>query len=49
MTAIIYYLEADSRTIYSLLFSGPRDDIQRLYDEADAIARSFRLKKFTRS
>jgi hypothetical protein len=48
MTAIIYYLEADNRTIYSLLFRGPRDDIQRLQDEADAIARSFRLKRFTR-
>jgi hypothetical protein len=48
MTAIIYYLEADTRTIYSLLFRGPRDDIQRLHDEADAIARSFRLKRFTR-
>ena len=44
MTAIIYYLEADSRTIYSLLFTGPRDEIQRLQNEADAIARSFRLK-----
>jgi hypothetical protein len=49
MTAIIYYLEADTRTIYSLLFRGPRDDIQRLHGEADAIARSFRLKRFTRS
>jgi len=48
MTAIIYYLEADSRTIYSLLFRGLRDDIQRLNDEADAIARSFRLKRSAR-
>ena len=45
MTALIYYLEADNRTIYSLLFRGTRDEMQRLHDQSDSIARSFRLKK----
>ena len=44
MTALVYYLEADNRTIYSLLFSGTRDEILRLLTQADSIARSFRLK-----
>lgn len=44
MTALVYYLEADNRTIYSLLFSGTRDEILRLLIQADSIARSFRLK-----
>lgn len=45
MIALVYYLEADNRTIYSLLFTGTRDELQGLLDEADSIARSFRLKK----
>jgi hypothetical protein len=44
MAALVYYLEADSRTIYSLLFRGPRDELQRLSNQTDSIARSFRLK-----
>jgi hypothetical protein len=44
MGAIIYYLEADNRTIYSLLFRGPRDELQSLGNQTDSIARSFRLK-----
>jgi hypothetical protein len=43
-TAIIYYLEADKRTIYSLLFRGRRDEIQSLQNQADSIAGSFHLK-----
>jgi hypothetical protein len=45
MGALIYYLEADNRTIYSLLFTGPPDALQSHLDQIDSIARSFRLKK----
>lgn len=45
MAALAYYFEADSRTIYSLLFTGTRDELQGLRDQTDSIARSFRLKK----
>lgn len=48
VSAIIYYLEADNRTIYSLLFTGPRDDLQSLGDQTDSIARSFRMKNSRR-
>ena len=48
MTAVIYYLEADNRIIYSLRFTGTRDDMQRLNDQAESIARSFGLKKSRR-
>lgn len=47
MTAVIYYLEADNRTIFSLLFRGPRDGMENLRNQADSIARSFRLKRST--
>lgn len=49
MNARIYYLEADNRTIYSLLFTGPRDELERLGDQTESIARSFRLKNVRRS
>lgn len=49
MSARIYYLEADNRTIYSLLFTGPRDELQRLGSQTESIARSFRLKTVRRS
>ena len=49
MSARIYYLEADTRTIYSLLFTGPRDELQSLGNQTDLIARSFRLKNSRRS
>ena len=45
MIALIYYLEADNRTIYSLLFRGPRDEMENLRTQADSIANSFRLRK----
>jgi len=48
MTALIYYLEADNRTIFSLLFRGPRDGMKNLRDQADSIASSFRLKRSSR-
>jgi len=44
MSARIYYLEADNRFIYSLLFTGPRKELQSLGNQTDSIARSFRLK-----
>ena len=49
MNARIYYLEADNRTIYSLLFTGPKDELQSLGDQTESIARSFRLKNIRRS
>ena len=42
--ALIYYLETDNRTIYSLLFSGLTDEIRSIGNQTDSIARSFRLK-----
>ena len=35
MTALIYYLEADNRTIFSLLFREPRDGMENLRNQAD--------------
>lgn len=45
ISALVYYLEADNRTIYSLLFTGPSDALQSHLDQIDSIVRSFRLKK----
>jgi hypothetical protein len=39
-----YYLQADSRTVFVLNFTGLRDKLQRIQNQTDAIARSFRLK-----
>lgn len=44
MMGRIYYLQADSRTIYALRFSGLRDKLARIRNQTDLIARSFRLK-----
>ena len=44
MAGRIYYLQADSRTVYVLHFQGLRDKLQRIQNQTDAIARSFRLK-----
>ncbi|MCA1591112.1 MAG: hypothetical protein LC754_00330 [Acidobacteria bacterium] len=44
MAGRIYYLKADSRTVYMLHFTGMRDKLLRLRNQTDAIARSFRLK-----
>lgn len=49
MFALVYYLEADNRTIYSLLFRGSRDALQSLGNQPDSIARTFRLKNIRRS
>ena len=45
MAGRVYYLQADGRTIYVLHFTGMRDKLQRIQNQTDAIARSFRLKQ----
>jgi hypothetical protein len=45
MAGRVYYLRADGRTVYVLHFTGLRDRIQRIQNQTDAIARSFRLKQ----
>jgi hypothetical protein len=45
MAGRVYYLQADGRTLYVLHFTGLRDKIQRIQNQTDAIARSFRLKQ----
>lgn len=45
MAGRIYYLQADGRTVYVLHFTGLRDKLQRIQNQTDAIARSFRLKQ----
>ena len=44
MVGRIYYLEADSRTLYTLRFTGLRDKLARIRNQTDLIARSFHLK-----
>jgi hypothetical protein len=39
-----YYLQADSRTIYALRFTGLRDKLSRIRNQTDVIARTFKLK-----
>ncbi|HEX3560163.1 MAG TPA: hypothetical protein VHU19_13240 [Pyrinomonadaceae bacterium] len=45
MAGRVYYLQADPRTVYVLHFTGTRDKLQRIQNQTDAIARSFRLKQ----
>jgi hypothetical protein len=45
MAGRVYYLQADPRTVYVLHFTGLRDKLQRIQNQTDAIARSFRLKQ----
>jgi len=45
MAGRIYYLQADGRTVYVLHFTGLRDRLQRIQNQTDSIARSFRLKQ----
>jgi hypothetical protein len=40
-----YYLQADNRTVFVLHFTGLRDKLQRIQNQTDAIARSFRPKQ----
>ncbi|HKO59781.1 MAG TPA: hypothetical protein VJV03_01360 [Pyrinomonadaceae bacterium] len=44
LAGLIYYLQADDRTIYRIEFSGSLNDLRELGHETDSIARSFRLK-----
>ncbi|HEX5707805.1 MAG TPA: hypothetical protein VFX96_10950 [Pyrinomonadaceae bacterium] len=44
MAGRVYYLQADGRTVYTLNFTGQREKLQRIRNQTDAIARSFRLK-----
>lgn len=39
-----YYLQADSRTVYALRFTGMRGKLSRIRNQTDLIARSFQLK-----
>jgi hypothetical protein len=45
MAGRLYYLQADGRTLYVLHFTGLRDRLQRIQNQTDALARSFRLKQ----
>jgi hypothetical protein len=45
MSGRVYYLQADSRTVYALHFTGLRDRLQLIQNQTDAIARSFRTKQ----
>ena len=45
MAGRVYYLHADGRTVYVLHFTGLRERLQRIQNQTDAIARSFRLKQ----
>ncbi|HEX8283309.1 MAG TPA: hypothetical protein VF588_08140 [Pyrinomonadaceae bacterium] len=45
MAGRVYYLRADGRTVYVLHFTGLRDRLQRIQNQTDAIARSFRPKQ----
>ena len=44
MMGRIYYLQVDNRTIYSLRFSGLKDQLGRIRNQTDLIARSFKMK-----
>ena len=45
MAGRVYFLQADGRTVYVLHFTGLRDKLQRIQNQTDAIARSFKLKQ----
>ena len=44
MDGRIYYLQADKTTFYALHFTVASDKLQKLWEQMDSIARSFRLK-----
>jgi hypothetical protein len=44
MVGVIYYLQADPRTVYVLHFTGAKDKLLRVRAQTDGIARSFRVK-----
>jgi len=45
MAGRVYYLQADSRTVYALHFTGSLKKLERIQNQTDAIARSFKLKQ----
>ena len=45
MAGRVYYLQADSRTVYALHFTGLRAKLETINNQTDAIARSFKLKQ----
>ena len=45
MAGRVYYLKADERTVFVLHFTGARDRLQRIQNQTDAIARSFKPKQ----
>lgn len=45
MAGRVYYLQADNRAVYALHFTGARDSLERIHNQTDAIARSFKLKQ----
>ncbi|HVF43178.1 MAG TPA: hypothetical protein VM936_09215 [Pyrinomonadaceae bacterium] len=45
MAGRVYYLKADERTVFVLHFQGARDRLQRIQNQTDAIARSFKPKQ----
>jgi hypothetical protein len=45
MAGRIYYLKGDEHTIFVLHFQGARDRLQRIQNQTDAIARSFKPKQ----
>ena len=44
MSGRTYYLQADSRTVYALRFTGLRNKLAVIRNQTDQIARSFKLK-----
>lgn len=44
MLGRIYYVQADNRTVYALRFTGLRDKLNRIRNQTDLIARSFKIK-----
>lgn len=44
MVGRIYYVQADNRTVYALRFTGLRDKLNRIRNQTDLIARSFKIK-----
>ena len=45
MAGRVYYLKADERTVFVLHFTGARERLQRIQNQTDAIARSFKPKQ----
>ena len=44
MSGRIYFLKADSTTVYVLRFTGEKDKLRSIRNQTDSIARSFKIK-----